>query len=98
MRFHYSMSFDLDHYLWLLLAGGGEARLVADPPGGVDGLSVARSSGTVALGVGAFPGAETLEEDEERFKARKEAGVTAQLFESYPIRNWDHYLGPRERR
>jgi dipeptidyl aminopeptidase/acylaminoacyl peptidase len=84
--------------LWLLPAAGGEARLVADPPAGVDDLAIARDAGTVALGVGLFPGAETLEEDEARFKARKEAGVRAQLFESYPIRNWDHYLGPRERR
>ncbi|HEY3241078.1 MAG TPA: S9 family peptidase [Acidimicrobiia bacterium] len=84
--------------LWLLPAGGGEARLVADPPAGVDGVAVARDAGTVALGVGVFPGVESLEEDEERFKARQEAGVKAQLFESYPIRNWDHYLGPRERR
>ncbi len=84
--------------LWLLPAGGGEARLVADPPAGVDGVAVARDSGTVALGVGVFPGAGTLEEDGERVKARKDAGVRAQLFESYPIRNWDHYLGPRERR
>jgi len=83
--------------LWLLPAGGGEARLVADPPGGVDGLAVARSSGAVALGIGTFPGTESLEEDGERFKARKEAGMMAQLFESYPIRHWDHYLGPRER-
>ncbi|MDQ3945730.1 MAG: S9 family peptidase [Actinomycetota bacterium] len=84
--------------LWLLPVVGGEARLVADPPAGVDGLAVAREAGTVALGVGVFPGAETLEEDEQRFTARKEAGVKAQLFETYPIRNWDHYLGPRERR
>jgi dipeptidyl aminopeptidase/acylaminoacyl peptidase len=84
--------------LWLLPAGAGEARLVADPPAGVDGMAVAREAGTVALGVGVFPGAETLEEDGERFEARKEAGVKAQLFETYPIRNWDHYLGPRERR
>ncbi len=84
--------------LWLLPAAGGEARLVADPPAGVDGLAVARHAGTVALGVGLFPGAETLEEDEARGKARTEAGVRAQLFESYPIRNWDHYLGPRELR
>ena len=83
--------------LWLLPAGGGEARLVADPPGGVDGLAVARSSGAVALGIGTFPGTESLEEDGERFKARKETGMVAQLFESYPIRHWDHYLGPRER-
>ncbi len=84
--------------LWLLPAGGGEARLLADPPAGVDGLAVARRRGTVILGVGAYPGTATLEEDADKHKARKEAGVTAQLFESYPIRFWDHYIGPRDRR
>jgi dipeptidyl aminopeptidase/acylaminoacyl peptidase len=84
--------------LWLLPAGGGEARLLADPPAGVDGVAVARRRGTVIVGVGAYPGTATLEEDAEKHKARKEAGVTAQLFESYPIRFWDHYIGPRDRR
>jgi dipeptidyl aminopeptidase/acylaminoacyl peptidase len=84
--------------LWLLPAGGGEARLLADPPAGVDGLAVARDSGAVVLGVGAYPATATLEEDAAKHKARKEAGVTAQLFESYPIRFWDHYIGPRDRR
>ena len=84
--------------LWLLPAGGGEARLLADPPAGVDGVAVARHRGTVVAGVGAYPGTATLEEDAEKHKARREAGVAAQLFESYPIRFWDHYLGPRDRR
>ncbi len=84
--------------MWLLPAGGGEALLLSDPPAGVDGLAVARTSGTVIIGVGAYPGTSTLEEDAEKHKARKEAGVTAQLFESYPIRYWDHYVGPRDRR
>ena len=84
--------------LWLLPAGGGEARLLADPPAGVDGIAVARRSGVVVLGVGAYPGTATLEEDADKNKARKEGGVTAQLFESYPIRYWDHYIGPRDRR
>jgi dipeptidyl aminopeptidase/acylaminoacyl peptidase len=84
--------------LWLLPAAGGEARLLADPPAGVDGLAVARDSGAVVLGVGAFPGTATLDDDAGKQKARKEAGVTAQLFESYPIRFWDHYIGPRDRR
>jgi dipeptidyl aminopeptidase/acylaminoacyl peptidase len=84
--------------LWLLPVAGGEARLLADPPAGVDGLAVARDSGHVVIGVGAYPGAGTLEEDADKHKARKERGVTAQLFESYPIRYWDHYIGPRDRR
>jgi dipeptidyl aminopeptidase/acylaminoacyl peptidase len=84
--------------LWLMPGGGGEARLLADPPAGVDGLAVARDQGTVVLGVGAYPGTATPEEDAAKHKARKETGVTAQLFESYPIRYWDHYIGPRDRR
>ena len=36
--------------------------------------------------------------DTERSKARKDAGVEALLFDDYPIRHWDHYLGPRLRR
>ena len=84
--------------LWLLPAGGGEARLVADPPAGVDGLAVARDAGTLVLGVGAYPGTATIEEDADKHKARKDAGITAQLFETYPIRFWDHYIGPRDRR
>jgi dipeptidyl aminopeptidase/acylaminoacyl peptidase len=84
--------------LWLLPAGGGEARLLADPPAGVDGLAIARQSGDVVIGVNAYRGTATLEEDADKHKARKEAGVAAQLFESYPIRFWDHYVGPRDRR
>ena len=43
-------------------------------------------------------GARDFEGDTERTKARKDAGVEALLFEDYPIRHWDHYLGPRLRR
>ena len=83
--------------LWLLPAGGGESRLVAGPPGGVEAVAVARESGSVVFAAGTHPGTENWEEDAEREKARKDAEVSAQLFEEYPIRFWDHYLGPRER-
>jgi dipeptidyl aminopeptidase/acylaminoacyl peptidase len=83
--------------LWVLPAGGGESRLVAGPPGGVEAVAVARETGSVVCAVGTHPGTENWEEDAEREKARKDAEVSAQLFEEYPIRFWDHYLGPRER-
>ncbi|HSK23502.1 MAG TPA: S9 family peptidase [Egicoccus sp.] len=82
--------------LWALPPDGGEARLVAAPPGGVTAVSVARDSGDVLLTSSIHPGAATFGEDRDRAKARDEAGVTAQLFDDYPIRYWDHYLGPRE--
>jgi dipeptidyl aminopeptidase/acylaminoacyl peptidase len=84
--------------LWLLPPGGGEARLVLSAPGGVAAVETARDAGTIAFVANAFPRLETLEEDRELGKARDDAGVGALLFESYPIRLWDHYLGPREPR
>jgi dipeptidyl aminopeptidase/acylaminoacyl peptidase len=83
--------------LWLLPAGGGEARLLAAPPGGVDAVVTARDADIVVFAASVMPGATTLSDDAEREKARKKAGVAALLFESYPIRLWDHYLGPRDR-
>ncbi len=84
--------------LWLLPAGGGEARLVASAPGGIGAVRTARDAGTVAWVASLFPGTETLEEDRELGKARSDGGVSAELFDFYPIRYWDHYLGPREPR
>jgi dipeptidyl aminopeptidase/acylaminoacyl peptidase len=81
--------------LWLLPAGGGEARPVAATPAGIDLHRVARDAGTVVYRSGVHPGADDLEADERRDKARGDAGVSALLFETYPIRYWDHYLGPR---
>ena len=84
--------------LWLLPPDGGEARLLVAPEGGVDGLVVARQAPVVAFGSGVHLGAATFAEDAERAKARKEAGVTALLFEDdYPVRHWDHWLAPRRR-
>jgi len=83
--------------LWVLPDRGGESRLVAGPPGGVESVAVARETGAVVFAVGTHPGTKNWEEDAGREKARKDAEVSAQLFEEYPIRFWDHYLGPRER-
>ncbi|HEY0640524.1 MAG TPA: S9 family peptidase [Pseudonocardiaceae bacterium] len=82
--------------LWLLPAGGGEARLLTEPPGGVGQVAVARDAGTVVHTVNVLPGVDDLETDRALTKERKDKGVGAQLFEQYPIRYWDHYLGPRQ--
>ena len=84
--------------LWLLAAGGGEARQVARTPAGIDAVRVARAAGTVVYRTALHPGATTLDQDERAARARKDAGVGAQLFDGYPIRFWDHYLGPRQQR
>ena len=84
--------------LWALPAGGGEARLLVAPEGGVCGIAVARDAHALVFGANVQRGARDFGGDAERTKARKEAGVEALLFEDYPIRHWDHYLGPRLRR
>jgi dipeptidyl aminopeptidase/acylaminoacyl peptidase len=82
--------------LWLLPAVGGEARLVARRPGGIAGVEVAGTSGTVVVSAATLPGAKTPDDDSERRKERKDHAVAAILHEGYPIRHWDHDLGPDE--
>ncbi|QQQ77946.1 S9 family peptidase [Saccharothrix sp. 6-C] len=79
--------------LWLL-PPVGEARELCRPAGGVSEFAVARDAGTVLLASGAHPGATFGERDAEHRKAREDAGVTAILHESYPVRYWDADLGP----
>jgi dipeptidyl aminopeptidase/acylaminoacyl peptidase len=83
--------------LWRLSAGGGETYLLARPPGGVEMIAVAREAGTTVFASPSYPSTGSWEEDAERERARRDADVEAQLFTEYPIRFWNHYLGPRER-
>jgi dipeptidyl aminopeptidase/acylaminoacyl peptidase len=83
--------------LWSLPAGG-EARLLLAPDGGVEGVAAARDAAALALGIPLHPEAADLDDDAKRTKARKDAKVGAILFEDYPIRYWDHWLGPQRQR
>jgi dipeptidyl aminopeptidase/acylaminoacyl peptidase len=80
--------------LWLLPAGGGDARRIAAPPGGVGGVATARDAGIVVFAAPTLAGAKGADDDLRRRQARKDAGVTAILHESGPVRYWDHDLGP----
>ncbi len=86
------------HALWQLPADGGESRLLLAPRGGVSGVAAARNATALAIGASIFRHAGDLEADAQRAEARKDAGVEALLFDDYPIRHWDHYLGPRVER
>jgi dipeptidyl aminopeptidase/acylaminoacyl peptidase len=76
--------------LWLLPRAGGEARQVATRPGGIGAVRTAAD--VVVFSADVLDGEEAA--DEARRKARKDAGVSAILHEGYPIRFWDHDLGP----
>lgn len=84
--------------LWLLPAGGGEARVVATAPGGVGGVLAARDADVVSVSAAVLPSAEDLEQDAELRTARTDAKVNAILHDGYPVRHWDHDLGPDQDR
>ncbi|MEV4169617.1 S9 family peptidase [Nonomuraea sp. NPDC049709] len=76
--------------LWLLPRAGGEARQVAARPGGIGAV---RTAGDVVVFVADVLDGEEAAEEEKR-KARKDAGISAVLHEGYPVRYWDQDLGP----
>jgi poly(3-hydroxybutyrate) depolymerase len=79
--------------LWLQPSGGGDARVVACPPGGVRGVVVSEA-GVVVVGSAMMPSAADAAGDDEIREKRKDAAVSAILHEEYPVRYWDHDLGP----
>ncbi|HET9187947.1 MAG TPA: S9 family peptidase, partial [Acidothermaceae bacterium] len=82
--------------LWLLPAAGGEATFVAQAAGDIAGALTAKDAPAAFALANVLPG--PAEEDAKRRKARKEAGVSALLHDTMPVRNWDHDLGPDETR
>jgi len=89
---------EADGHVWLLPAGGGEARPVLAVPGGVGGLVAAADAPAVVVKAPLFHGVAELEPDADKAKRRKDAGVSAVLLDGHPIRFWDHELGPRQAR
>jgi dipeptidyl aminopeptidase/acylaminoacyl peptidase len=84
--------------LWLLPASGGEARVIAALPGGVSAVETATASDTVVVSSPALTGGDAAADDERLRKERKDAGVSAILHETVPVRYWDHDLGPADLR
>ncbi|MFO7776931.1 MAG: S9 family peptidase [Nitriliruptoraceae bacterium] len=84
--------------LWRLPREGGEAELLVAPRAGVGEVVVADDAEVAVFTARLHRGADTLTADEEQDRARHHAGVSAHLYDrgEYPIRFWDHWLGPRE--
>ncbi|NCT91041.1 S9 family peptidase [Cellulomonas sp. APG4] len=80
--------------LWVLPAGGGEARIVATRPGGVRDVRTARSSPAVVFATDMLPRATDGADDERLRTQRKDTKVSAILHTGYPVRHWDADLGP----
>ncbi|HEY8717034.1 MAG TPA: alpha/beta fold hydrolase [Pengzhenrongella sp.] len=80
--------------LWLLPANGAEARVVATRSGGVGHPIIAQHAPVVLVTSDVLPGARDTAHDEKLRSARKEKKVSAILHSGYPVRYWDHDLGP----
>ncbi len=78
------------HALWML-PPAGEPRVVLRTPGPISAVEAAGNK--LVLTIGRYPGY-CAEEAAKIAKDRKERGVTAILHEDFPVRFWDHDLGP----
>lgn len=80
--------------LWRLPANGGEAQRILDASGGVTGVLTARAADVVVVTAPMLPSAATPDDDKRLRKLRKDNKVSAILHTGYPVRHWDHDLGP----
>jgi dipeptidyl aminopeptidase/acylaminoacyl peptidase len=82
--------------LWRLPAAGGEATQVLDLPGGVDAVHTAREADVTLVSAAMLPSATGIADDKRMRALRKDAKVSAVLHTGYPVRHWDHDIGPAQ--
>ncbi|WKG01608.1 S9 family peptidase [Mycolicibacterium sp. HK-90] len=80
--------------LWRLPASGGEAFEALAMPGGVAGVASARAADATVVTASLLPSSTGVDDDKTRREARKDNKVSAILHTGYPVRHWDHDLGP----
>jgi dipeptidyl aminopeptidase/acylaminoacyl peptidase len=80
--------------LWRLPAVGGEAVEVLALPGGVDGVCTAREAEVMVVAAKLLRSASGVDDDKRLRTLRKDNKVSAVLHSGYPVRYWDHHLGP----
>jgi dipeptidyl aminopeptidase/acylaminoacyl peptidase len=84
--------------LWRLPAGGGEAVEVLSMPGGISAVRSARAADTEVVGASMLPAARDVDDDRRLRNLRRDGHVTAILHTDYPVRFWNHDIGPDELR
>lgn len=80
--------------LWSLPAGAGEAQRVLEMPGGITGVHPARAADVVLVTAPMLPSAAGVDDDRRLRKLRTDNKISAILHAEYPVRHWDHDLGP----
>lgn len=82
--------------LWRLPAAGGEAVEVLALAGGVDKVLTAGAAAVTLVTAALLPSAVDVADDERLRKLRKDGKVSAVLHAGYPVRHWDHDIGPAQ--
>lgn len=82
--------------LWRLPAGGGEAVALLDLAGGVEAVHAAHAADVTLVTASLMPSAADVADDERVRALRKDTKVSAVLHTGYPVRHWDHDIGPAE--
>jgi dipeptidyl aminopeptidase/acylaminoacyl peptidase len=80
--------------LWSLPADGGEAHQVLALPGGIGDVHAARTGDAVLVTAPLLPSAADTDDDKRLRALRRDNKVSAILHTGYPVRHWDHDLGP----
>jgi dipeptidyl aminopeptidase/acylaminoacyl peptidase len=83
--------------LWRLPAAGGEARPVTRLAGGLGTVAAVAAQATqIVVSAPLLHSAESVDDDARRRAQRTQRKIGAVLHASYPVRYWDHDLGPDE--
>jgi len=82
--------------VWRLPAGGGEAVAVLDLAGGVDAIHTARAADVTLVTAPLMPSAADVADDARVRALRTDGKISAVLHTGYPVRHWDHDIGPAE--
>ena len=82
--------------LWRLPAAGGEAEAILELAGGVDAVHPARDADVTLVTAALLPSATGVEDDKRLRAVRKDNKVSALLHTGYPVRHWDHDIGPAQ--
>ncbi|MGB7450092.1 MAG: alpha/beta fold hydrolase [Ornithinimicrobium sp.] len=87
-----------DSALWQIDATGGEAHPIVVRPGGLTLARCASSADLTVVLAPVLPAAADEEQHARGHRHREKKGVDAILHQGYPVRFWDHDLGPAQPR
>jgi dipeptidyl aminopeptidase/acylaminoacyl peptidase len=80
------------------LAAGGEAQRITNASGGARAPVYSHDGRQVAFVSIMYPGANDEATNKERIEAHRNRKSEARIFDSFPVRSWDHWIDERQAR